>query len=111
MANAAFASVFDDDFRGAASLGNLLVKCVVGVVVDLGFDGFFDDDDDEEMLLNVIVWCMWVKMGMIEERELVEFEFALLDVELEYDWFDDGVEYDCFLVILNDVSVEFGDLY
>ena len=109
-ANAALASVFDDDSRGAASLGNSPAKRAAGAAVDLGFDGFFDDDDDEEMLLNAIARRTRAKTGTIEERELAELELALPDAEPEYDWLDDGAEYDRFLATLNDASVGFGDL-
>ena len=63
------------------------------------------------MLLNAIARRTRAKTGTIEERELAELELALPDAEPEYDWLDDGAEYDRFLATLNDASVEFGDLH
>ena len=72
------------------------------------FAGLFDDDEEE--MVNAIARRTRARTGTIEEAELAELELALPGVEPEFDWLDEGAEYDRFLTELNDPNVNVREL-
>jgi hypothetical protein len=106
----AFSSfLMDDDSRGGDSLVNSPAKRAAGAAADMMmFAGLFDDDEEE--MVNAIARRTRARTGTIEETELAELELALPDVEPEFDWLDEGAEYDRFLTELNDPNVNVREL-
>jgi len=101
----AFSSfLMDDDSRGCGSLVNSPATRAAGAAADMMmFAGLFDDDEEE--MVNAIARRTRARTGTIEDTELAELELALPDTEPEFDWLDEGAEYDRFLTELNDPNV------